>query len=895
MPADSEPIDSTENEVLNTEASLLLALEEISHLVSQAQAPVATLNQIVGLIQHRFSTDVCSVYLLTPDRMNLELAATIGLSPECVGTLRMGLSEGLAGLVAQELKPVSVDNASKHPRFKYFPEAGEDPYNTFLGIPLFDRGVLQGVLVVQTVESKSFSEDDLRMLQASAAQLGPLLSSIRTLEQHVVPAYERLWSLARNLWWCWDADAVSIFRDLDPNRWTEGEHSPVSLLTQTARDQLSQRISGGVLHSRLQNACHRLEEYLKSQVTWGSKFAGILRAHPVAYFSAEFGLHESIPIYSGGLGVLAGDHVKSAADLGVPLVGVGLFYKEGYFRQRLSHEGWQEENYLNVRPEMLPVELVRKPDGQPVRVSVETRHCTILIQVWKVCVGRCMLYLLDSDVEGNQPDDRALTARLYGGDHRVRIRQELVLGVGGYRALRELGIRPGVIHMNEGHSAFAALEVTRQRMVAEGIGFDEAAQDVASHAVFTTHTPVPAGHDRFGGDLMEEHLGPLRDSLGLSYDGLMALGRVNPHNHGEDFCMTVLALKLSRRRNAVSSLHGHVSRAMWTSLYPGRGVEAVPIGHITNGIHVHSWLAHPIRQVYDRHLAPDWKRRTGEQSTWEPVSNIDDAEIWETHQTLKYELLEFVRRHLAKLGALRHEPAALIQQYRRALSMDTLTIGFARRFATYKRAALLFSDIDRIEAMVNDPRRPVQLVFAGKAHPRDEPGKAILQQIARLTHDKRFMGKIVFVEDYDIDTCRHMVQGVDVWLNTPRRPLEASGTSGQKVVLNGGLNLSILDGWWAEAYDGQNGFAIGAGETHTSTELHDSRDAKSLYEVLEKEVVPLFYDRNGSGLPHGWIARMKRSIVTLGWRFSADRMVMDYVQKCYLPAAGGVSSAMDFQ
>ncbi|MCY2963195.1 MAG: alpha-glucan family phosphorylase [Planctomycetota bacterium] len=715
------------------------------------------------------------------------------------------------------------------------------------------------------------------------------------MEQHVVPAYERLWSLARNLWWCWDADAVSIFRDLDPNRWTEGEHSPVSLLTQTARDQLSQRISGGVLHSRLQNACHRLEEYLKSQVTWGSKFAGILRAHPVAYFSAEFGLHESIPIYSGGLGVLAGDHVKSAADLGVPLVGVGLFYKEGYFRQRLSHEGWQEENYLNVRPEMLPVELVRKPDGQPVRVSVETRHCTILIQVWKVCVGRCMLYLLDSDVEGNQPDDRALTARLYGGDHRVRIRQELILGVGGYRALRELGIRPGVIHMNEGHSAFAALEVTRQQMVAEGIGFDEAAQNVASHAVFTTHTPVPAGHDRFGGELMEEHLGPLRDSLGLSYDGLMALGRVHPHNHGEDFCMTVLALKLSRRRNAVSSLHGHVSRAMWTSLYPGRGVEAVPIGHITNGIHVHSWLAHPIRQVYDRHLAPDWKRRTGEQSTWEPVANIDDAEIWETHQTLKYELLEFVRRHLAKLGALRHEPAALVQQYRRALSMDTLTIGFARRFATYKRAALLFSDIDRIEAMVNDPRRPVQLVFAGKAHPRDEPGKAILQQIARLTHDKRFMGKIVFVEDYDIDTCRHMVQGVDVWLNTPRRPLEASGTSGQKVVLNGGLNLSILDGWWAEAYDGQNGFAIGAGETHTSTELHDSRDAKSLYEVLEKEVVPLFYDRNGSGLPHGWIARMKRSIVTLGWRFSADRMVMDYVQKCYLPAAGGVSSAMDFQ
>jgi starch phosphorylase len=371
------------------------------------------------------------------------------------------------------------------------------------------------------------------------------------------------------------------------------------------------------------------------------------------------------------------------------------------------------------------------------------------------------------------------------------------------------------------------------------------------------------------------------------------MGRVDPYNHSEEFCMTVLAIKMSRRRNAVSALHGQVSRAMWTGLYPGRMADEVPIGHITNGVHALSWLATPMRQMFDRHLAADWMRRTGEPETWEPIETIDDGELWETHQTLKYELLEFVRRHLVRLAEFRHEPSHLVQQYRRALSLDTLTIGFARRFATYKRANLIFRDIDRIAALVNDPRRPVQFVFAGKAHPQDEPGKQILQQIARLSRDKRFLGKVVFVEDYDIKTCRHLVQGVDVWLNTPRRPLEASGTSGQKVVLNGGMNLSILDGWWAEAYDGTNGFAIGSGDAHTSNEIQDERDAESLYRVLEQEVVPLYYDRDPSGLPAKWLAQMKRSMRSLGWRFSADRMVMDYVQKCYLPAAGGVSSDMN--
>lgn len=876
----------------NRQHSILTALEEISHLAGQAKDPSAMLAEISRLIQHRFETDVCSVYLLTPDRSNLVLAATVGLRAECVGLLRMGLNEGLAGLVAQELKPLAVENAFKHPRFKYFREAGEDPYQSFLGVPLFDRGVLQGVMVVQTIESRSYSADEIRMLVTAGGHLGPLVNSVRMLYQHVAPAHERLWTLARNLWWSWDAETVSIFRDLDPEKWRELDHNPIALLTQLSPEMLNQRIAQDVLHSRIRNACHRLQEYLKSDMTWGGQSAGVLRARPVAYFSAEFGLHESFPIYSGGLGVLAGDHVKSASDLGVPLVGVGLFYKQGYFRQRLSHDGWQVEDYLPVQQGLLPAEPARRADGTPVTISVETRQGAIQARVWKVAVGRCTLLLLDSDVEGNRPEDRELTARLYGGDHRVRIRQELLLGVGGYRAVREMGIFPAVIHMNEGHSAFAALEVARQKMASEGLSFHDVYHRVAAHAVFTTHTPVPAGHDRFPPDLMEEHLGPIRDSLGLSHEGLMALGRVDPRNHGEEFCMTVLAAKMSRRRNAVSALHGEVSREMWTGLYPGRAVDEVPIGHVTNGVHVLSWLAQPMRQMYDRHLASDWFQRIGEPETWEAVSRINDGELWETHQTLKFRLLEFVRRHLVRLAEFRHEPKDLVQQYRRALSLDTLTIGFARRFATYKRANLLFRDIDRIAALVNDPQRPVQLIFAGKAHPKDEPGKHVLQQVAKLARDKRFLGKLVFVEDYDINTCRHLVQGVDVWLNNPRRPLEASGTSGQKVILNGGLNLSVLDGWWAEAYDGKSGFAIGQGETHSSTEVHDARDGESLYRVLEQEVIPLYYDRDPDGLPRAWVARMKHSMRTLGWRFSADRMVMDYVRDCYLPAAGGRSSDM---
>jgi starch phosphorylase len=730
------------------------------------------------------------------------------------------------------------------------------------------------------------------MLVAAGAQLAPIVSEARTLDQFVAPAYQRLIALAQNLWWSWDPDAVTLFRELDPVLWRELDHNPIALLEQMPIDKLEQRASQLVLHSRINYAYRRMQEYLNSKTTWGLRHAGVLWARPVAYFSAEFGLHESVPIYSGGLGILAGDHIKTASDLGIPLVGVGLYYDQGYFRQRVDAEGWQQEDYIDVDSRMLPIGPAFGRNEQPLTIKIETRTGTIAARVWKLKVGRNTLLLLDSDVEGNRPEDRELTARLYGGDTRVRIRQELLLGVGGVRALKAFGVSPGVVHLNEGHSAFAALEMLRLRMGAEGIGVDEAVRRVASQVVFTTHTPVPAGHDRFSPELVEEHLGPLRESLGMSHDQLMSWGRVDPYNPCEEFCMTVLALKLSRRANAVSSLHGQVSRAMWTCLFPGRSEDEVPIGHITNGVHVRTWLAPQMQQVFNRHLGTDWPGRHGEPGFWEGIEKVDDGELWETHQALKARLLDLVRRRSALQAERRGESDEIVAQLRRGLSLDALTIGFARRFATYKRADLLFQDIDRLAALVNDPQMPIQFVFAGKAHPHDRPGKSILQRIARLSRDPRFLGKIVFVEDYDMNIGRHFVQGVDVWLNNPRRPLEASGTSGEKVVLNGGLNLSVLDGWWAEAYDGFNGFAIGMGETHTSTDVHDSRDGEGLLATLREDVIPAYYERDRDGLPRSWIARMKRAIRTLGWRFSADRMVKDYVLKMYIPASGGTSSEL---
>jgi len=871
------------------DASYVLEWDEIANLAADPAKPAETLMNLVALIARRFGTDVCSAYLLEPDRANLVLAATLGLRPECIGHLRMAVTEGLTGLVAEQVRPVAVEQVRSHPRYKYFPESGEEPYQSFLGVPLIDRGVLQGVLVVQTVEARAFPEDEIRLLTEAAKAVAPVVSEARTLDRFVAPVQERLWALARNMWWSWDADAGQLFRELDRLRWRELNHSPVGLLNEFPLARLEERVDELGLESRINYAYRRLREYQSSEHTWGARRAGVLRPRPVAYFSAEFGIHESLPIYSGGLGVLAGDHIKSASDLAIPLVGVGLFYGQGYFRQRLDHNCWQNEDYIKNEVNQLAMEPAIGKNGRPVVVQVDTRHGSIRARVWRVKVGRCDLFLLDSDVEGNAPEDRELTSRLYGGDGRVRVHQELLLGVGGLRALKALGITPGVLHLNEGHSGFAVLEAVRMRMEEEGIGFDKAVPRVSREVVFTTHTPVPAGHDRFEADLIEEHLGTLREALGLTKEQFMALGQEHPGTD-ERFCMTILGLKMARRANAVSSLHGEVSREMWTGLTPGKTAEAVPIGHITNGVHVPTWLAPQMFRLYDRHLGTGWHLKSSESHIWDGIESVDDGELWETHLNLKSQMIEFIRRRCIRQAQWRNEPKTELQRLERILSPDALTIGFARRFATYKRANLILSDLEKIATMVNDPKRPVQFVFAGKAHPNDEPGKRVLQQVAQLMRDPQFCDKFVFVEDYDINVGRHFVTGVDVWLNNPRRPLEASGTSGQKVVLNGGLNLSVLDGWWAEAYDGMNGFAIGGGKTHSDMNVHDTRDAEDLMRVMQEEVIPLYYQRDRDGLPRGWIKRMKRTIRTLGWRFNADRMVMDYTLQCYIPAAGGTSS-----
>ncbi len=836
--------------------------------------------------------DVCSIYLLESDRTHLVLAATVGLRPESVGKVRMELHEGLAGLVAEQLRPVEVPNVKRHPRFKHFAETGEDPYYAFLGVPLIDRELLQGVLIVQTIEERSFSDDEIASLLLAAGEISPIVAQVRERDQSLGPLQRRLWALARNMWWSWDASALSLFQDLDPARWEALGRNPVALLSEMPLDELDERIGDLALAHRINHAFRRLQEYRERAATWGDTHAGVLRRQPVAYFSAEFGIHESLPIYSGGLGVLAGDHIKSASDLGVPLVGVGLFYGQGYFRQRLDASGWQQEEYAEVDVSRLPLEPAVDPDGKAIVPAIETGGGTLRARVWQATIGRRTLLLLDSDVDGNTPEDRALTARLYGGDVRVRIRQELLLGIGGLKALHALGIVPGVYHLNEGHSAFAVLEAIRRCMEREGVDFERAVRRVARRTVFTTHTPVPAGHDRFAPDLMDEHLGPLRDALGIPHERLMSLGRMDPEDAGEAFCMTVLGLRVSRRANAVSSLHGDVTRHMWTGLWGDRPEEDVPIGHITNGIHVPSWLAPQMQQLYDRYLPSEVARENAFPESSAGIENVSDGALWETHVALKIRLLDAVRRRVLREAARRGEPAVVLEQLSHALSQDALTIGFARRMATYKRAALFLQDPDGLASLVNDPQHPVQFVIAGKAHPRDEPAKGVLRRIHELSRDSRFLGKLVFLEDYDISLGRELVQGVDVWLNNPRRPQEASGTSGQKVLLNGGLNLSVLDGWWAEAYDGTNGFAIGTGETHASDEAHDRRDAGELLRVLAEEVVPLYYDRDPDGVPRAWTARMKRAIHTLGWRFNADRMVMDYVRLCYLPAAGGLSSDM---
>ena len=682
--------------------------------------------------------------------------------------------------------------------------------------------------------------------------------------------------ITRDLRWTWSPRATALFDALSPDGTPSASYNPIDLVNNASDEDVFR-----VAH-RVELAAQELGRLREQQGPTRAE-AGLLTVAPVAYFCAEFGLHESLPIYSGGLGVLAGDHLKSAADLGVPLVAVGLYYREGYFEQRLDAEGWQLEGYPPSEDARVPAAPLLTPGGERVRLEVHTRAGTLHAQVWEVRVGSVRLLLLDADVEENDDAGRATTARLYGGDDRIRILQELLLGVGGLRALEAAGIRPSVVHLNEGHCAFATLERARALIERTGMSFGEARELLIPSTVFTTHTPVPAGHDRFRPELIEECLGPLRDAMGLSHEELLSLGREPGH---ETFCMTVLALNMCDKANGVSNLHGRVSRRMWKGLYPGRRVTEVPIGHITNGVHLPTWMAAEMQDLLDTFLGRHWRTLPPTEGNWLAVEEIEPRALMHVRDMLRSRLVQQARLRVVREARARGESEQICDTLAGALDDTRLVIGFARRFATYKRADLLFDDLETLDSLVNDPERPISFVFAGKAHPRDKGGQVLLQRIHRASRDPRFLGKIIFLEGYDLGLGRLLVQGADVWLNNPRPPMEASGTSGQKAILNGGLHCSVLDGWWAEAFDGTNGFGISHPDSHRDPAIQDQRDRQELLRTLREELLPAFYERDADGIPQAWVQRIRASMRTLAWRFDARRMVQDYAMQTYVPAAG---------
>lgn len=693
-----------------------------------------------------------------------------------------------------------------------------------------------------------------------------------------------------NYWWSWANDGSHVFRDLEPTQWEEFEHNPRTLLSQVDDYRLLDVAIDPVYLARVARLCEAFDGYLAGTAERQSKFAqyGITPARPVAYFCAEYGIHHSLPLYSGGLGILAGDHLKSASDLGVPLVAVGLLYRFGYFRQRLTREGWQTEEYLDTEPNEIPVTLVRDENGAPVVIEVLMRGRTVSARAWRADIGRVQLYLLDTNIPENNEIDRLVTGHLYGGDRETRVVQEMMLGIGGVRLLRALSIEPAVYHLNEGHSAFLTLELAREHISNDGIDFNGAVERVRERCVFTTHTPVAAGNDDFPAELIEKCFGDsYEDGLGLSHDAFLDLGRVDTDDDLEHFGLTPLAIRMCRSTNGVSAKHGEVSRRLWREMFPAAQTDAeVPITSVTNGVHAPTWISPLLGELLSRHVGADWQERIHDAKDWaERVANIPADELWKVHNALKKRMVAFVRDRSYQARVRRNENADYIEAARTLLDPSALTIGFARRVAAYKRWNLLLADPDRILRIINNADRPVQFVFAGKAHPQDQNAKLTLQQIAIWKYDPRVMQRAVFIQDYEQEIARQMVQSVDVWLNVPRRPLEASGTSGEKVGLNGGLNLSILDGWWVEGHDGRNGWAIGdmteGSEDAKANVIMDAADAESLYRVLEDEVVPAYYDRGGDGLPHRWIGMMKHAIATLAPAFNSDRMVMDYVREIY--------------
>jgi starch phosphorylase len=696
---------------------------------------------------------------------------------------------------------------------------------------------------------------------------------------YLPPRIEGLAVLASNLWWSWSLDARLVFRRIDEPLWHLTKHNPMALLRRVDPARLAGCAADPgflALYDRVMDAAHRA---LCSPNTWfQDRFPDVTQT--VAYFCAEFGLHNSVPIYSGGLGILAGDHCKTASDLGVPLVGVGLFYTKGYFDQQLRIDGWQEDSDVQFEIDATPLDRITGPGGEPYLTSVRTFGREVRIGAWRMLVGRVPVYLLDTNLDQNDPLDRDLSAKLYAGGPDMRLRQEWILGVGGVRVLRAVGVEPAAWHANEGHAAFMLVERLRE-LASQGVPFSEAVARVRSRSIFTTHTPVPAGHDRFAADKVLACAEPMWEEMGLTPEQFLALG---DQPDDQLFHMTATALRLSGRVNGVARKHGEVSRSLWHQLWPMLKPDEVPIGHVTNGVHLPTWMSSRMLRLLDRHLGEGWMERVDEPGFWEAMLTLDDGELWHLHLEAKRGLLTYVREEARRRWAERWKEAAHVVGAGTLISPDALVIGFARRFATYKRAALLFSDFDRLHDLLVNPWRPVQIIFAGKAHPEDGPGKEVLQQVYAFTRDPRLQGRVAFIEDYEIHLAHRLVQGADLWLNLPRVPLEACGTSGMKAGLNAVPQLSTLDGWWAEGYMGLNGWAVPAAQPAQDV---DQADADRLFDLLEQEVVPMFYKRDARGLPIEWLTRMKHALRIAGERFSARRMVQEYADHYYAPALRG--------
>ena len=703
----------------------------------------------------------------------------------------------------------------------------------------------------------------------------------------------RLHELALDLSWSWDDKARQLFRQLDYNLWRATSHNPVQMLQRIKPEQLAAAVNEAEFIKAYDEAIFSLDEARGVAHPWWRDNVALLNGGSVAYFSAEFALHQSLPIYAGGLGVLAGDHCKEAADLGLPFVGVGFMYPQGYFRQRMTNDGWQEERYERIRWTDAPIEAAITPDGRPCITAVPLGDRTVLAAVWRVRLGAVRLFLLDTDLAENAPWDRELSARLYSGNHETRIQQEIVLGIGGVRALRAMGIMPTVFHLNEGHAAFVALQRIKE-MLEQGRSFDDALEEVRRSTVFTTHTPVPAGHDAFPFHLVEKYLAGTWGDISQHRQHFLALGEYDNGN-GSQFNMTALALRTSQFVNGVSALHGEVTRSMWRPMWPDTPADQIPVRSITNGVHVATWMAGPVFALLDKHFGPGWLDYVDDQQLWERLNDVPDAEVWQMRQLLRHDLFSFIRERVRSRFATEHVGHSRIVSGGAMLDPEALTLGYARRFTAYKRPELIFHDPDRLARIITALDRPVQIVFAGKAHPADEPAKHHLQRVFKHALDPKFGGRLAFIDDYDMHVAHYLVQGCDVWLNNPRKPLEASGTSGMKAALNGVPHLSIGDGWWAEGFNGRNGWLI---EGHANPDDHaatDAADANAIYELLENEVVPTFYDRDrgGRGIPRRWIAIVREAMRSNVPRFSTRRMVKQYVSEMYGPASQAKTSIAD--